>query len=243
MTRGKPGGYYQAAAHPFSALLFVAPLLALYEVGVVKAAAGGVPLRAGADDWARSTLAQAGLTWPFAAPAIVVAMLAIWAYVRRADRPAPAVRTFAGMALESVLLAAALWALAKNFGPLLERWHPTHLALEFRPAAARELLTYLGAGIFEEAIFRLGLYVGLVVVLRRGGLPPLLAAAIAAPAGAALFALAHHAGPAGEALRSGVVLFRALAGLFFTAVFVLRGFGIAAGAHAAYDVLVGVEVN
>ena len=31
-------------------------------------------------------------------------------------------------------------------------------------------------------------------------------------------------------------LFRAVAGLFFSAVFVLRGFGIAAWTHALYDV-------
>ena len=243
MRAGKPGPYWQAAAHPFSALLFSVPLLMLYEIGVVKVAAGGVVVRAGADEWARQALINAGVPWPFAAPTILLATLAAWAYYRRADRPKPRLQTFAGMVLESVLLAALLWALAKNVGPILERWRPTHLAVEFRPAAARELLVYLGAGLYEEAIFRLGIYVILVLVLRRGGLPALVAAGVAAPAGAALFALAHHAGPAGEALRSGVFLFRALAGLYFTAVFVLRGFGVAAGAHAAYDVLVGVEVG
>ena len=33
--------------------------------------------------------------------------------------------------------------------------------------------------------------------------------------------------------------FRCLAGIFFATLFVYRGFGIAAGTHALYDVLVG----
>ena len=34
--------------------------------------------------------------------------------------------------------------------------------------------------------------------------------------------------------------FRTMAGLFFALLFVVRGFGIAAGTHAAYDMLVGL---
>jgi hypothetical protein len=32
-------------------------------------------------------------------------------------------------------------------------------------------------------------------------------------------------------------LFRFLAGVFFSILFIYRGFGIAAGSHAAYDIL------
>jgi hypothetical protein len=35
-------------------------------------------------------------------------------------------------------------------------------------------------------------------------------------------------------------VFRFLAGVFFSVLFVYRGFGIAAGSHAAYDVLLGL---
>ena len=37
-----------------------------------------------------------------------------------------------------------------------------------------------------------------------------------------------------------VILFRSVAGLYFTWVYHARGFGIAVGAHAGYDVLVGL---
>jgi len=63
-----------------------------------------------------------------------------------------------------------------------------------------------------------------------------------------LFAAAHHLGPHGEpwnwtsATMCFTFLFRFTAGAFFSFLFVVRGFGIAAGTHAAYDVLVGISL-
>ncbi len=56
-----------------------------------------------------------------------------------------------------------------------------------------------------------------------------------------LFAAAHHVGPYGERpILWSRFVFRTLAGVFFSVVYVYRGFGIAAGSHAAYDIMVGV---
>ena len=46
-----------------------------------------------------------------------------------------------------------------------------------------------------------------------------------------------------EVFDAYVFLFRTLAGVYFAVLFQLRGFGIAVGAHACYDVLVGVVVT
>ena len=48
---------------------------------------------------------------------------------------------------------------------------------------------------------------------------------------------------AGPVLPPGVRLFRTLAGLYFAWLYCVRGFGIAVGAHAGYDVLVGLFVK
>jgi hypothetical protein len=47
-------------------------------------------------------------------------------------------------------------------------------------------------------------------------------------------------GPLGDAFTLYSFTFRVLAGLFFAVLFSLRGFGIAAGTHATYDMLVGL---
>jgi membrane protease YdiL (CAAX protease family) len=56
-----------------------------------------------------------------------------------------------------------------------------------------------------------------------------------------LFSAAHYVGPCGDPFRWLTFLFRFLAGVFFAVLFRYRGFGIAAGTHALYDVLVGLS--
>ena len=55
-----------------------------------------------------------------------------------------------------------------------------------------------------------------------------------------VFSLAHYVGGQGEAFSLFGFAFRAVAGMFFCVLFFLRGFGIAVGSHAMYDVIVGV---
>jgi len=55
-----------------------------------------------------------------------------------------------------------------------------------------------------------------------------------------LFSAAHYVGPLGERFELYSFTFRTLAGMFFAVLFIVRGFGIAAGTHAVYDVLVGL---
>ena len=64
---------------------------------------------------------------------------------------------------------------------------------------------------------------------------------LAALVSSILFAAAHHVGAQGEAFYFSVFLFRLLAGGLFAAIFLYRGFGVAIGAHAVYDVLVGMH--
>ena len=56
--------------------------------------------------------------------------------------------------------------------------------------------------------------------------------------GAAVFSAFHYVGPYGDRLELYSFVFRLIAGLFFSALYVLRGFGITAWTHALYDVLV-----
>ena len=96
----------------------------------------------------------------------------------------------------------------------------------------------LGAGIYEELLFRVVL-VGLLAVAARAllGWRPLTAGAVATLLGAAIFSAFHYVGPYGDRLELYSFAFRMVAGLFFSALYLLRGFGITAWTHALYDVL------
>jgi len=98
---------------------------------------------------------------------------------------------------------------------------------------------YLGAGIYEETLFRLLLLPAIYGLGLLVGLGKKPAAVIAVIGSAALFALAHHVGAAGEPYSAARLLWRSVGGVFFAVVLVTRGFGIAVGSHAAFDILVG----
>jgi Type II CAAX prenyl endopeptidase Rce1-like len=235
--------YFSATRHPWAGLLFLAPLLAAYEGGVLWL--GGdqaARLRNGADAWLRWVLELFGVGQVLAAPVVVVFVLLVWSWWRWADRPDDPVAVFFGMALESCLFAFVLWQFSRNFGPIVDGLG-VRLQVTVQTAPLAQMLTFIGAGIYEEVLFRLGLFVGLYGLLRAVRLPAVAAVSLAAVAAALAFAAAHHVGPYGEPVRADYFVFRTAAGLYFTLLFVTRGFGIAVGAHAGYDVLVGVSVG
>lgn len=106
--------------------------------------------------------------------------------------------------------------------------------------ALSRVISFVGAGIYEEVLFRLCLLPACFAAFRLLLLPARPAAMLAVLCTSLAFSLAHYIGPAADQFLLFSFVFRALAGLFFAALFVLRGFGITAGCHAAYDVLVGV---
>lgn len=235
--------YFRATRHPWACLVFLLPLLIVYEGGVLFL--GGTQpgsLRGGADEWLRLALSRYGLGQEWIAPLILVAVLLVRSSFAWKDKPTEPLAVCFGMMLESVVYAVGLWAIAKNFVPLLQQWGVPTASIDSR-APAGEVIRYIGAGIYEEVLFRLGLFSGLCALLRVVLVPSIAAVTLSAVGAALLFAAAHHVGPHGEEVEGVRFLFRVTAGLFFTALYVFRGFGVAVGAHAAYDILAGVSVG
>jgi hypothetical protein len=235
------GGYMPATRHPWPCLLFVVPLVAAYEGGVVLLG-GAHPetLRNGADNWLRCGLTALGVQFFWVPPAALLLVFLLWTWGRWGDRPRDLVGVLTGMAIESVTFALGLWALSRGLAPLL-----AHFGVELAvPApgepALRQVVTYLGAGIYEEALFRLVLFTGLAALLRSLEVGGPLAAILAALASATLFSTAHHIGPYGQPYSNYLFLFRLAAGLYFALLYQTRGFGIAVGAHACYNVMISV---
>ncbi|MGL6095764.1 MAG: CPBP family intramembrane glutamic endopeptidase [Fimbriiglobus sp.] len=236
--------YLTDARHPWPCLLFVLPLLAVYEGGIrFLAAADPGSLRNGADVWLQIELQKYGVENAWTAPLIVTALLFLRTWLNWASRPKDVFTVVFGMAVESMLFAVLLWTIARNLGLLMHEWGVPAASVTFHTPAAGEVITYVGAGVYEEVIFRLGLF-SLAAFLLRVVKVPWPAGIILAALGSALaFAAAHHVGPNGEPMVPARFLFRTAAGLFFTVLYVLRGFGIAVGAHAGYDILVGTSVG
>jgi hypothetical protein len=236
--------YWRETRAPRYSLGFAFPLLLIYEALAFGLSHGEVSsVRNGADVLLKSLFLMLGGRAGLALFGLVLVgggAALVWRDYRRAGGIRPGY--FAGMTAESIayaltfgFLASALtglmlpglaWLGWGDFGQAVAQWtFPTQLMIS------------LGAGIYEELLFRVILVSGLAwlaaAVFRwRATRAQLFAVVLAA----LIFAAFHYIGPYGEPLRLTSFVFRTVAGLMFSGLYVLRGFGISAWTHALYDV-------
>jgi len=224
--------YWALSRTPLTSLVFTLPLVVAYEGGVL-ALGRGTP-RNGADVWLREALDTAGFGAYFLLPVLTVVGLLAWHHVEH-DRWRFRPGVLVGMALECLLWAAVLIGMAR----LQDRWWPLAAGALEEGWMARAI-GYCGAGLYEEVLFRLLLLPAAAWCCGRlaGRDQPAWGAGMVVSS--LLFAAAHYVGPLGDVFSAYSFSFRFLAGMFFALLLSLRGFGIAAGTHAAYDLLVGV---
>jgi len=97
----------------------------------------------------------------------------------------------------------------------------------------------LGAGVYEETVFRLGLLSACIALFDKALKMSRWAAVLGAfLLSSVVFSLVHYLPPTGDPWSFGSFTFRALAGMVFAALFKLRGFAVAVYTHAFYDVFV-----
>jgi len=229
-------GYFALSRTPLTSLVFALPLVLAYEGGVLLLGRG-MP-RNGADVWLRQLLDALGFGSYFLLPALTVLGLLAWHHVEH-DRWHFSPGVLLGMAAESVLWAIVLVGLAR----VQERLWPLAIAAAVPDAwngFFSRFVGYCGAGLYEEVLFRLLLLPAVAWMLRRLGSGPGEALVTAVLVTSGLFSLAHYVGPLGDVFDVYSFTFRMLAGVFFACLFLMRGFGIVAGAHAVYDMLVGL---
>lgn len=238
-----PEDYWSEARRPLACLLFLLPWIAIYEAGVLMLSDSDPNnIRNGADYWMRSSLTDSGLSQILLLPTLIFVILLSWHVVRRHPWRVR-LETQLGMLAESLLLAIVLIAVGQVHQLLFINFHPAPadprlLALD--TGNLTQAVSFIGAGVYEEVMFRLLLLPLVYVAFRMFDCPPKFAGAMAALSTAFVFALAHHVGPNADAFNLFAFSFRIAAGTFFAAIFFLRGFGITVGCHAAYDLMVGI---
>jgi membrane protease YdiL (CAAX protease family) len=226
-----PEGYWGISRTPLTSLVFTLPLVLAYEGGVLLLGRGSP--RNGAEVWLRTLLDSLGFGQYFLLPALTLVGLLAWHHVEH-DRWRCSLGVLGAMAGECVLWAAALIGIAR----LQDRFWP--LAAAVGEGVLARLIAFCGAGLYEEVLFRLLLLPALAWLLARLGAGPVAAPFWAVVISSVLFSLAHYVGPLGDVFDPYSFTFRFLAGVFFALLFTARGFGIAAGTHAVYDILVGL---
>lgn len=234
--------YLVASRQSRYSLTFALPLLLLYEgltALLPQAALAGV--RNGADVLLKTVFVALGGRAGMTAFGVLLLAGGVWAVWRDRARHPGSLRAgvLAAMLAESVVYAAAFgFVVAMLTAAVLSG---TGLAAVQAPGraplpVASQLVVSLGAGIYEELVFRVLLVSGLVALGLLLGWRRPLALAAAIVVSAAIFSGFHYIGPLGDRLTLTSFVFRAVAGLVLSGLFAARGFGITAWTHALYDV-------
>lgn len=248
LARSRTGGraiarrssYFNVSrAHRYS-ILFALPLLLGYEFLAAALARPGKPeLRNGADAMLRAAFtAIAGRRGSLIFIAVIV-LIGVGLVVRDMRKSKDRLRlgVFVGMLGESVVLAGLFGVVVGvTTAKLLGSLHSLSLGPIDQTSWATRLMLSLGAGLYEELFFRVLLVTSIAAGARvLLGLGPKASGVIAAVAGALIFSAFHYIGPYGDRLELQSFVFRALSGLAFSGLYLLRGFGITAWTHALYD--------
>ena len=229
--------YLFLSTRPLHVLAFLSPLIAFYEIGSILYLSG---ISSGVDVSARRLLRvffeQFG-AFSLHLPGIALAaVLLIWHVLER-DRWKLSWKVLGLMFLESLVWTLPLLVLGLFFSHHGGR---SLLASDSQVEALSwqaRLTLSLGAGIYEELLFRLiaiaAVHMVLVDLLK---IPDRVGYAISALLASMAFAAYHDIWTPGG-MNVGLALYCLVAGLYLSAVFVTRGFGLAVAAHAWYDVV------
>lgn len=231
--------YWQDSRKPRYSLLLALPLFIIYQVlEALEPATHGGALRNGADVILESLFYRvAGPRGPLLFMVCLVA-IGLWLVIRDYHKSGrqlhfPMLLLMLG---EATVLALSIGIIVSAITSQLVR--PTAMlqqSVEQMPTSTKLMLS-LGAGLYEELLFRVLLVGSLLWAGKRlFGLRPLVAGVWAALIGALIFSAFHYVGPYGDRLTAYSFVFRTIAGLAFSALFLLRGFGITAWTHALYD--------
>ena len=244
--RATATSYWAKSRAPRYSLVLAIPLFLLYEflAAMLAGDATAAGVRNAADVLLKTPFLLAGPRGSMAFFATVVAVcvfLVARDLTRTKKRLEP--RVFALMMGEAALLALLLGVVV---GALTTQLLGGLSALAAQQGSAPletmslpvKLMLSLGAGLYEELLFRVLLVGGLAAGLRWLLGSRVTAGIGAAAAGALLFSLFHYIGPYGDPFELGSFTYRAIAGLVFSVLYLVRGFGITAWTHALYDVYV-----
>ena len=240
-----PGGaapYWRRSQRPLEILGFLLPLVVAFEIALVVFPEDSSVARLAAHNWVERIFqflgdVLGGTAIGLAIPGLlmIIALLAWQVMSRRPWRIH--LPTLSIMAAESSVLAVPLFLLGvvltgEITSQLVQVGAVGSIPTPVVASLPERIFMSIGAGLYEELVFRWILIATVHAILSDGfkigsGRASVIAAAISS----VLFMLAHQ-----PSMDASAVFFL-LGGAWFALLYLVRGFGIAAGTHVAYDVM------
>jgi membrane protease YdiL (CAAX protease family) len=235
MTMKMPKGYLRETRRPIYSAVLILPFLCIYHAGTFFLHTTHIN---GADALIIRILSALSVHSMFASALVLVVSFVVWQVHTRADWEIKESMFFLYFAESAGFALFLVFTLG---------WLNTHLLMTTagskQPLA--DFVLYCGAGIYEELLFR-GFLLGILLVIFRrtfSNKKKLMPAIVASVLAALIFSAFHYLGPAGDVFSIGSFVQRMIAGLYFSVLFVTRGFGLTAASHAMYDIVVGLFLS
>ena len=253
-----PDSYLDRTSRPIYALAYLLAFIIFYEIGIIiinpqiltKSLAQQHSVVV-AFVWIQYLLKllrfSDRMTWLITPLVVVLILLAL--QITSQTRWRVRLKDFIPMTFECVLLAVPLIVLTLMFNHSAIDPQPgvsanQAVSTTTQPGLLPEIVTGIGAGIYEELIFRLVLICLLMMLFQNYLLLSRKTSIVLSVLIAALLFSAHHhihfvygRFSIGEPFFIAPFLFRTLAGIYFAVLFTVRGFAIAAGTHVFYDII------
>ena len=226
--------YWRYSRSAYYSAVAALPLLVIYEILIVLSQSRYWGIRNAADVWIRTFLMAFDLQAQHITFVLIGISLALIPIAKSRAR---------GIKLKAnyfALMFAECLAFSLVLGVVLQSILRLGGLSSGGPGSGliQNLALSVGAGLFEEIIFRVILlnliFLLLSPLLKKKGVAAVFSVLLAS----FLFSLSHYVGTMADTWQLYRFIFRWAAGLLFTVLYFIRGFAITAYTHALYDIWV-----
>ena len=231
--------YLTVSKSPLYSFIFTLPLFLFYEVGIFLISSRDIDqLRNGADVLMRQVLESFGIygMYGFGGTFLIGFLIAFLRQKKNLRTSEIESRFLLIMFFESIVWATLLVIMMIKI--------PTFLSLSNEDHLIQQVVLAIGAGIYEEFVFRVLLISGLAIlfglIFNWGEFGKTFLSVIIS---SAIFSIFHFFGSYGDTFSFPLFFVRFFAGIFLAMIYIFRGFGITAYAHSIYDLFVLVYIT
>jgi membrane protease YdiL (CAAX protease family) len=225
--------YWNKSRTPIYILVFIIPVIIFYEVGIFLITRMEIgSIRNGADVLMRMLFDSFGISSLYTLGYLLVAgaIISVLIHRRKGEKVHIHGHYLVFMLFESIGWAFIIFWLMHN---------RLFLSLTQSTVVVQQIILSLGAGIYEEFVFRAILVSGLAAVFGFIFQWKTVVRSIAGIISAAIiFSLFHFFGQYGDTFSWSLFFTRLIAGIMLGTLFIFRGYGITAYTHAAYNLIV-----
>jgi len=227
--------YWNVTKNIYYSLLFIFPMLFLYEAMCwIQYFGQSAETRNGADVLIRQIIVGMGNGSEIVyGLLLMIVLFGVMFLNRRVVKNGKLKFTF----LLLMIVESLAWCI--GFITIMSVSEQLLLSIMERNIIPEQFYLAIGAGIWEELLFRVGaIGLSLSFLTKIVGYSGIYSAIIAVIFSAVIFSLFHYLGPFGDNFSYKSFYLRTLAGIFLGSLYMFRGFGITVYTHIFYDMFI-----